>query len=473
MQDTMMKKLLPLVLALPALCFGATATFTADTTTDLKNPERGWYLLTGSLLDSSSTFDANLLAIRDDWGFRLAFANTTLPTSTISSSQLSQMSANFAQARSRGLKLILRFQYGSSPNDPSLSQIQANAAQLKPYLYANRDVIAVVQAGMLGAYGEWADSGSGNDTKAGKRTIKEAVMDMVPPEVPINFTQIYPVMEDWYAGQAALSASEAFNGGKKARAGFHSDCYLTGNGDSYFYTGPATVKDFAITSSRTAQRAYVAAATEYVPFGGETCNNSQGASAQQRTGCTDSADESGLSGGIMNEGPRYHLNYLNNSFAPNYISAWKSGGCYTNVTNRMGYRFQFDSLSHADSVSRGGTLSVMLDMRNYGWSRIFQERRVKVTLVKSGASDITCVSANDLRELPSQANASSHLRVQCAIPSGATAGSYAMYLSMPDKSSSLSAVRAFAIRPANANSGAQAWDDSIGRFATGTAVTVN
>ena len=175
----------------------------------------------------------------------------------------------------------------------------------------------------------------------------------------------------------------------------------------------------------------------------------------------------------MNEGPRYHLTWMNNSYAMNFINAWKSGGCYTNIENMMGYRFQLDSVSHADTAARGSTLSVTLNMHNYGWSRIFQERRAKVTLVKSGAADITCMSANDLRDLPSQTTTPTALRVQCAIPAGATAGSYAMYLSMPDKTPALSTVRAYAIRPANANSGSQSWDDTNGRFATGTAVTVN
>lgn len=469
-----MKKLLAsLLFAVCGHAFAASATFTADTTTVMPNPERGWYLLSGSLLSSSAAWDANLLAIRDTYGFRIAFGYTTLPTGTISGGDLAQLNTNLGQARTRGMKVLIRFHYGSSPIDPSIAQIQAHAAQLKPYLLANRDVIMGVQAGFIGAYGEWADSGSNNDTKAGKRAVKDAVLGMVPLEIPVHFTQVYPPMEDWYSGQGALSASEAFTGSNKARSGIHNDCYLTGNGDSFTYPGPATVKDFAITSSRAQQRAYVAAATEYVPFGGETCNNSQGAGVQQRTGCTDVADETGQTGGILNEGPRYHLSYLNYSFAPNFITAWTNGGCITTVTNRMGYRFQYDSLSHADTAARGSTLSVTLNLRNVGWARIHMERRVKVTLVKSGATDITCTSANDLRKLPSQATASTTQRIQCAIPGGATVGSYAMHLSLPDKTPALSTVRAFAIRPGNANSGGQTWDDSLGRFATGTSVTVN
>lgn len=450
----------------------ANVTFSPDTTSIIPNPERGFYLLAGSLLDASN-FDPSLVAIYN-LGFRLALANTTLPTSgAISAPQLAQMNTNFGNARTRGMKLIVRFAYGTGPNDPILSVIQAQTVQLTDLLKTNRDVIAVVQAGFIGAYGEWADSGSNNDTKSGKRSVKDYVLAMVPPEIPVNFTQVYPPMEDWYSGQAALSGSEAFTGSQKARTGMHSDCYLTGNGDSFFYTGPSQVKDFVITSQRSAQRAYISAASEYAPFGGETCNNSQGAGVQQRTQCAGTPnDESGNSGGILNEGPRYHLNYLNNSFAPNFISAWQSNGCYNTVLNYMGYRFQLDTLNHSDTVARSNTLTLTLNLHNVGWSRIFIPRRAKITLIKSGSSDIVCYSYNDLRKLPSQASTPTSMGFDCVIPANATTGVYTVHVSFPDRNPTLSANRDYTIRPANSNSGSQVWDNTNGRFTTGSTVTI-
>jgi len=204
----------------------ATASFTADTTTIIPNPERGWYLLgagTTGLFDNTGAWDASLVAIYN-LGFRLALSYTTLPTSgVISGASLTQMTTNFATCRARGLKVIIRFQYGSGPNDPALATILSHMNQLAPYLAANKDMIYLVQGGFLGAYGEWADSGSGNNTKAGKRSLKDGLMAMVPPEIPLNFTQLYPPMEDWYSG--VLPSIEAGSGSARARSGFHSDCF--------------------------------------------------------------------------------------------------------------------------------------------------------------------------------------------------------------------------------------------------------
>lgn len=452
-----------LLLLLTQTVSAVTTTFTADPVTVYPNPEKGFYILAGDMI-SNSNFDASLVAIRDTYGFRLAFANTQLPTSNLTAPQLAAITASFAMARNRGMKLILRFQYGTTANDPVLAQIQAHTIQLKPLLAANQDVIYVVQGGFIGQYGEWADSANNNDTKAGKRAVKDYLLAMVPTAIPINITQLYPTMEDWFAGLPALDASIAFTGKSQARIGAHSDCYLTGNGDSFFYTGPATVKDFVITSSRVQQRAYMAAISKYTPFGGETCNNSQGASVQQRVNCIDSNDETGQSGGILNEGPRYNLSYQNYSFAPNFIAAWTSGGCLNTVKNKIGYQFQYDSIIHDALATKGTNTIFYVSMRNIGWGRIWSQRRLSVIIKPSSGADIECKSASQLRELASQATNTTTIKITCAIPSNTAVGAATLYLKMPDDHSTLSSIRAYMIRPANANNGSQVWDDTLGRF---------
>jgi hypothetical protein len=55
----------------------------------------------------------------------------------------------------------------------------------------------------------------------------------------------------------------------------------------------------------------------------------------------------------------------------------------------------------------------------------------------------------------------------------AAPGTYAVYLKPPDKTPALQSTRLYTVRPANANAGAPAWDDTQGRFATGTTVTID
>lgn len=479
----MIKKLLALLLLLPSLVFGATATFTADTTTVIPNPERGFMFNSYTALTSPSNFTGDLQAIRDGTTgltsiqMRLALSYMSIGSGAIAGGTLTNLSTSLGNARTQGMKLVLRFVSTCS----SVSCLTSQLAQLQSIIAANADIIHGWQLGFICDFGEWASNCLGLDTKANKSAVRTAIFNASPSGLTMMSTQVYPMMEDWYGTSSSpaqpLTAADAFTGAQKARLGFYSDCFLTGNGDSFFYPGQTTISDFTISSTRQAQRNWVAAASEYVPFGGEPCTISNGASQQIRSLCSGQNEDLGtVPGGITLEGPRYHLNYFNfhsDSGSTAITDAWVSGGCMNTVAGYMGYRIRFDTLSHADTVSRGSTLSVTLTMRNFGWSRIFQERRVKVTLVKAAAADITCTSANDLRKLPSQATASTSIRVQCAIPGGATVGSYAMHLSMPDRTPALSAVRAYMVRPANSNSGGQTWDDTLGRFATGTSVTVN
>ncbi|MBE7419848.1 MAG: DUF4832 domain-containing protein [Ideonella sp.] len=466
----------------------ASATFTADTTTDMPNPERGWYLY-GAMNNSGGTSTNGLFSAPGTWSsecasvksasfapaapFRIIFGYTVLDRNSdaISGAALANLDANLAYLRTAGLKTIIRFGYGTglTPSSPSAARMRGHAQQLAATLKKYRDVIYLVQDGFIGEYGEWPYNPNGTssadaDSKANKRAMHAAVLAMLPAEVPSNCCQVYPMQEDWYP--SPLSRNDAYSGNDRSRTGFHNDCFMASANDQFQLPGPNTINDFTFTSSALAQRNYVSAISEFAPMGGETC-----AGSAQRLACAGGSDNAGLAGGIMNEGPRYHLAYLNRSYYVGFHNAWNSGGCYSSVSRLMGYRFQFDSLSHADSVARGATLAVDVKMRNVGWARIYSARRLRAVLTKAGSPTMAFDSAIQLRDLPSQDTASRTIRVTCKIPAGADTGSWALHLQMADIWGTTQ-TRDFMIRPANANSGGQVWDDSIGRFTTGTTVTV-
>lgn len=92
----------------------------------------------------------------------------------------------FDKLRSLGKKAVLRFAYetqflGRAATGPTLEDIIRHTEQLKPFLKENKDVIQVVQAGMIGAWGEWHSSFHGleksDDTK---RTILQHICRMTP-----------------------------------------------------------------------------------------------------------------------------------------------------------------------------------------------------------------------------------------------------------------------------------------------------
>ena len=67
-------------------------------------------------------------------------------------------------------------------------------------------------------------------------------------------------------------------------------------------------------------------------------------------------------------------------YAPAMLNAWKSGGCYSQVSGFMGYRLQLDSATHDTQVARGGTLPMTVNLRNVGWARMFTDRSLVVQL---------------------------------------------------------------------------------------------
>lgn len=114
------------------------------------------------------------------------FYLTDLVGEKISPENFQTMAIFFEKLRELGKKAVLRFAYetafmGRAPKGPTKEDILRHAEQLKPFLEANRDVIQVVQAGMIGAWGEWHSSVHGlEQSDETKREILEAILQMTP-----------------------------------------------------------------------------------------------------------------------------------------------------------------------------------------------------------------------------------------------------------------------------------------------------
>lgn len=478
----MIQRILVFFLAVVAFAaHAATTIFTPDTATSITdNPERGWYFA----LDVSSTrneFCNGFLQTVRDGGvdgqqvrIMMWDINPQLITTDV-------MNSTFQCARAGAIKVLIKLAYcntGGCHEGRTIDQAEADIAAMKNGFYANRDVIFAVKAGVIGAWGEWHDEsdpiGQGLDTGPNKIRVRNALLAAVPPEIPVLF-RVPPILQVWYG--TPLSASERFNGSAKSRAGFYNDCYLTGGGDSGTFPGAGPARDLTYTGTEAQQRAFASQQTDGTMFGGETCDNSDGANTQKRLNCSGSMVLPGLPGGILAEGPYYHQTFLHRGYADVFYTQWQNDAvpCYGTVTNLMGYRFQYDGLTHPDTIARGSNGAFLVTMRNYGWARLYSARQLQVRLVKSGATDIVCKFPQQLRTLPSQATSSTTMQARCSVPASATTGSYTAYLEMPDIAfpGMNAPVADYNIRPANANAGGQIWDATNRRFATGTTVTIN
>lgn len=98
----------------------------------------------------------------------------------------STMDIYFDKLRQLGKKAVLRFAYetepmGTSSSGPTMEDMFRHMEQLKPYLEKNKDVIQVLQAGFIGAWGEWHSSKHGiENADENKRAVLERLCWMTP-----------------------------------------------------------------------------------------------------------------------------------------------------------------------------------------------------------------------------------------------------------------------------------------------------
>ncbi len=401
----------------------ATLTY-SQSAADIVNPERGYYVGYNLLSPASAA------AVRTS-GHSLAIAIVRLDTyrdKALDSAFLTQLNTGFAAARANGIKVVLRFAYNASfATDASKTRILGHIAQLAPVLKANADVIAVMQAGFIGAWGEWHTSTNGLDNNTDRAAILNALLAALPANRSVQVRT--PMFKGNIYGSTAVASTEAFSGSARARIGHHNDCFLASSSDMGTYAAPITT-----------WKSYTAADTTFVPMGGETCAVS-----------TQSACAPALADMTSN-----HWSYLNQAYLGAVINGWQTAGCGTEIKNRLGYRFAMQRVAHNSSVRPGGVLDVEIAIKNYGFAAPFNARPVYVVLTGGGKRQVAQLTAADVRRFAPATVTT--LTTKLRIPAGTVAGTYSLSLWMPDAAASLQNDPRYAIRLANDN----AWDAVTG-----------
>jgi hypothetical protein len=366
---------------------------------------------------------------------RIYFRLDAFRDSALSPAFLDAVSGAFQKARDAGVKVIPRFSYNFGPypnSDPDASQrsIEQHLQQLAPILASNEDVILSLEAGFIGAWGEWHTSTNGLDTDpAAKAAILSAILAALPPSRMVALR--YPSDMQMLNG-APITAAEAFSGTNRARVGSHQDCFLASDDDwgTWGRSGNSYADD----------KAYVAANGQYAVVGGETCNPNP-----PRSDCPTA----------LSELESMHWTYLNEDFEPTVLQGFVNGGCYDEIDRRLGYRFRLVSGSYSSTLTRGDSLQVELQVANDGFASMFNQRPVFAVLYK-GAEQYACQLAADPRTW--QPNSVTTISQSCGLSSTMSSGTYALALWLPDQSSSIRDNPLYAVRLANQGT----WDATRG-----------
>ncbi|MEV0380263.1 DUF4832 domain-containing protein [Nonomuraea sp. NPDC050643] len=406
---------------------GGSVTYT-PTTADIANPERGLYHHTGDC-DKNDFSLATLQGYRTGQNISLVmcvFYLAEFRTTAISQAALDQLQQQLDTVRAAGLKMILRFAYTTSTDgaDASKTQVLAHLNQLAPYLSANKDVIYLMQAGFIGAWGEWyytQNFGNAGTVTAADWANRKAVVDKILSVLPsTRMVQLRtPKIKRTMYTTTPVTSGQAYNGSAVARLGHHNDCFL------------ASPDDYGTYENAAVEYPYLQSETAYLAMGGETCNPNP-----PRSDCPTAKDE--LS--------RFHYSYLNTDYHTGVLAGWNTGGCLAEITRSLGYRFALQSGTYPSTASRGGALPISITVKNDGYAAPFNPRGAELVLRDTSTSAVYRLPLNaDPRRWA--AGATNTISQTLTLPASIPAGSYALLLNLPDPL--LSARPEYAIRVAN------------------------
>lgn len=422
----------------------------------IQNPERGLFRIreTGMVIGQITPYEkldlGDLRDIRRESSllFRY-FGLKEWRTVALPQSTLNLIDEDFEAIRTAGLKVIVRFCHAAEIGEPDAPRaiILQHMEQLKPILYKHKDVIAVVQAGFIGPWGEWHSSTEGHDTPEGRRIVLDKLFEIIPSDRFIQlrtprYKQEYLRLP--YDSTAAVPFAAAHTGVPRARIGHHNDCFLSDESDMGTYW-----RDNQLDTALG--KPYVHRDTRFVPMGGETCRLSSFVNCPN----------------AIREMSRAHWSFLNAGYHPKVLQALEHEGCMETIKKKLGYRIELVDAAFSAAAGIGGPLQVTFRFTNTGWAAPYNRRPVELVLRNSRTHERYAVAlpADPRFWLPGDTVT---ISTTVGVPAGMDAAHYLVMLHLPDPSPSLRSRPEYAVRLANRGT----WEVATGFNALGDSVLI-
>jgi hypothetical protein len=413
------------------------------------NPERGFYYQATYQVrggKASPPLEAAGLAKWRDSGVTLIrgyYVITEFRDAPLSPAMLERIRADFAALRQAGMKVIPRFTYNFGPPgvpDASVERVLGHLDQLAPLFKANEDVIAFLESGFIGAWGEWhASINNLLGTSAGirfandnTRAIVKKLLESLPPGRMIALR--YPRHKMEIFGPEPLTESEAFGGTPKARTGAYNDCFLASANDVGTYS-----------NDMEREKQFYRQDNLFVPQGGETCGIRP--DVRERVACPTA----------LRELEQLHFTTLNSGYNRQVLDGWRQGGCMAEVERRLGYRFRLVDSEASTAAAAARELRVNFTVANDGFANMYNQRPVEIVLrPKAGGKVVRLATKEDPRRW--MTGRTTAVRISAPLPKGIKPGEYDVFLALPDLADSLRSRPEYAVRFANAG----VWDAATG-----------
>lgn len=413
------------------------------------NPERGFYTHAAYYSDDlTKTASATTIA-----GMRKADAITLYLhiyyltdyiEADIPQEFLDRMERNFVALREGGAKAVLRFAYKDGysaqdlPYDATPEWVARHIDRIAPLLQQYADVIYCVQAGFIGAWGEWYYTSGfpSNPTTAEQYAPRWELIDHLLEAVPATRqiglrTPGYKMryLADRGLDESPLTDSEAYQTTAKARLGGHNDCFVASNNDvgTYFSND---------------ERTFWQEDTRYTVMGGETCGE-----------CYFSTGENAI-----RQMELYHWSYINRNYHSGVLNSWITSGHMDEIKRRLGYRFVLDKAYPMQHPQPGQHFAIVLTLRNVGFAAPVNARDVELILVAENDTTQRYVYPQDNIDPRFWMGGDTIVTTLHADLDVAMTGNYRVYLNLPDPYATLHDNPDFSIRLANRD----LWEEETG-----------
>jgi hypothetical protein len=399
---------------------------------NIPNPERGF--------DWMTDCRANPIGVAQMQNYRATSGHSVVhcmwylrdfKSSPISSTVLSQLSTQLDNVRAAGFKVILRFAYtDTDTNDAPLSVVSNHLDQMASILQKNSDIITTVQAGIIGQWGEMqASANFGGPSTSTDWANRKAVIDKLLSVLPANrmVSVRTPQFKSNPYGSTPLSQSEAYTGTSRARVGFFDDCLISSPNDWGTFTSAADLP-------------FLQNDSKYVTTSGETCAL---------------ATDNDCSNALSSLASR-HWTHLHEGYNSNVITKWDSQGCLPTIRQKLGYRFQLDSAMLPSVAKVGGAIALSFNIENVGFAAPYNPRGFELVLKNSSTGAIYHVALKTDPRVwqPGAVTVNESVTLPASIP----AGTYSMWLNLPDPAPALYGLPYYSIQLANTG----LWDQSTG-----------
>lgn len=379
----------------------------------------------------------------------------------------------FSNCRKNGCMIAMRFRYDDlgkdNPEPESFEQVLHHIEQIKEsgLLEKYADIIAFVEAGLVGKWGEM--HGGKYVTVDYKAKVLEAMLQAVPAPIPVtvrtpdifaewigierkelnNFELIDSITESEYSDTIQEN---------KDRVGLFNDGYM------------GSINDLGTFSNREIETDWINHQTITSYYGGEF------------SGAHDYAQsfDTYLPENAIPEMYKTHLSYINSNIFPFYKdfvfteeysvegvdnSAYYGQNVFQFIRDHIGYRFVIRDSKLTPKTEQGGNVTVNFSIENTGFANVIPSVQSYVVLEKDGIfayaeADTDCRKWNSCETVENTLN--------IKLPDNIPAGEWNVMLKLSmGTSPSLNNMTGRSIRFANEN----VWDSAIGANFLGT-VTV-